>query len=112
MMVAAHPMVVAVALGLLGPAALAESEERDRREGCTAGEAAPEADRCPDCPTPDTCGAPAPEERSDLSITSAGHLTLGLDDAQAFGASEAGPVEDDDALATLTEALLGELATR
>jgi len=40
MKVGAHPMVVAVALGLLGPASLEVSETRERRpcEGCTGDE--------------------------------------------------------------------------
>lgn len=35
MKVAAHPMVVAVALGLLGPTALAEEERRERTPECS-----------------------------------------------------------------------------
>jgi hypothetical protein len=50
MKVGAHPMVVAVALGLLGPNALAETDresEAEREPGCEADELASRpAERC------------------------------------------------------------------
>ncbi len=49
MKVVAHPLIVAAALGLLGPAALADDEPENRRKPCaTCG--------------PDASRAPSPEE--------------------------------------------------